>query len=71
MPIIYDPIAKGWKLKDPTKEEIEALEVIAIDQITTILGKMAAVAYMRQQEQAKGDEATEDGTEDKTKITFN
>ena len=47
MPIVYDKESKGWKLLDPSDEELSSLERIAIEYITTAMGKMAAIAFAR------------------------
>jgi hypothetical protein len=48
VPIFYDPKKEGFVLKDPTEEETEALERLAVNYITMSLGKMAADAFLAQ-----------------------
>lgn len=47
MPIAYDTEKRGFHLVDPTKEELEAIQKIALDYITLSLGKMAAMAFLK------------------------
>jgi len=47
MPINYDPDKRGFHLVDPTQEESDAIQKIAVDYITMALGKMAALSFMK------------------------
>jgi hypothetical protein len=46
MPIIYDKKQSGFRLKNPTTEEQEALERIAITFITETLGRVVAEQFI-------------------------
>lgn len=70
MPIVYDKTKNGFSLKDPTEEELMALEKIAIDYITASFGKMAAVSFIRHLEQnGTAEDIIKEGTE--KKIVYN
>ena len=47
MPIVYDKESKGWKLLNPSEDELLSLEKMAIEYITSAMGKMAAIAFAR------------------------
>jgi hypothetical protein len=46
MPIRYCTEKEGFILENPTKEEVEALERLAVNYITMSLGKMAADSFI-------------------------
>lgn len=47
MPIKFDTDKRGFHLVDPTQEELDAIQKIAVDYITMALGKMAALSFMK------------------------
>lgn len=47
MPIEYDSDKRGFHLVNPTQEELDAIQKIALDYITASLGKMAALSFLK------------------------
>lgn len=71
MPIVYDKTKNGFTLQDPTQEELEALERIAVDYVTLSLGKMAALSFIKSIEQSNPEASEEREKEAEKKIIYN
>lgn len=46
MPIVFDKKLRGFRVKNPTPEETEAIEQIALDYITNVLGRVVAEQFI-------------------------